>query len=242
MYDPVLTSFLTVDPLCEMYYSISPYAYCGNNPVNAIDPNGKLVIFINGMHFENGGTRDYWDKNGGGFATAVMNHLQDWNDDYIDGSHGGKRSFPWNNSTTDRMDVGFKKGESYARTFRILYKNEDGSFKESIKIITHSMGAAYAKGFIKGLIAGGIPIDLVEFEADFAPYQPKKQEAIEGVKTYQFSHSKDWVAGNDKMNGAEYIDTSSDQNQTHWIEDFRDQIQNLPEGKYRIENGRIVPY
>jgi RHS repeat-associated protein len=33
-------SFTTRDPMAEKYYSISPYAYCGNNPVNRIDPNG----------------------------------------------------------------------------------------------------------------------------------------------------------------------------------------------------------
>jgi hypothetical protein len=27
--------------MCEKYYHLSPYAYCGNNPVNAIDPNGN---------------------------------------------------------------------------------------------------------------------------------------------------------------------------------------------------------
>jgi hypothetical protein len=30
-----------VDPHVEKYYSISPYAYCEGNPVNATDPNGK---------------------------------------------------------------------------------------------------------------------------------------------------------------------------------------------------------
>lgn len=29
-----------MDPLCEKYYSVSPYAYCNNNPVNKIDPDG----------------------------------------------------------------------------------------------------------------------------------------------------------------------------------------------------------
>ena len=44
-YDPILARFTTMDPLCEKYYSISPYAYCGNNPVNLIDPTGKEVYY-----------------------------------------------------------------------------------------------------------------------------------------------------------------------------------------------------
>ena len=39
-YDPVLCQWDRMDPLCEKYYGISPYAYCANNPVNRIDPNG----------------------------------------------------------------------------------------------------------------------------------------------------------------------------------------------------------
>lgn len=38
--DPAICQFTTVDPLCEKYYHISPYAYCGGNPVNRIDPTG----------------------------------------------------------------------------------------------------------------------------------------------------------------------------------------------------------
>ncbi len=53
------------------------------------------------------------------------------------------------------------------------------------------MGAAYAKGFIEWLIAAGVPIELIEFEADFAPYQPSKQKAVLCIDTYQFSHSED---------------------------------------------------
>ena len=40
-YDPCIMRFTTMDPMCEKYYHLSPYAYCGNNPVNAVDPDGK---------------------------------------------------------------------------------------------------------------------------------------------------------------------------------------------------------
>ena len=40
-YDAALGQFTTMDPLCEKYYHISPYAYCGGNPVNRVDPDGE---------------------------------------------------------------------------------------------------------------------------------------------------------------------------------------------------------
>ena len=40
-YDPAVCQFTSIDPLCEKYYHVSPYAYCGGNPVNRIDPDGR---------------------------------------------------------------------------------------------------------------------------------------------------------------------------------------------------------
>lgn len=37
------TTAMSVDPLCEQYYWITPYAYCLNNPVKFIDPDGREV-------------------------------------------------------------------------------------------------------------------------------------------------------------------------------------------------------
>lgn len=38
---PDVGRFTTIDPLAEKYYSISPYAYCANNPVKFIDIKGE---------------------------------------------------------------------------------------------------------------------------------------------------------------------------------------------------------
>ena len=46
LYDPALVVWTGVDPLADEYGGISPYAYCGDNPVNVIDPDGKKVIPI----------------------------------------------------------------------------------------------------------------------------------------------------------------------------------------------------
>ena len=46
MYDPFTARWTAVDPMAGKYYSISPYAYCVNNPVNVVDPDGKDGILI----------------------------------------------------------------------------------------------------------------------------------------------------------------------------------------------------
>ena len=43
--------FTTMDPLCEKYYSTSPYAYCNNNPVKYIDPDGREIE----IHYQENG-------------------------------------------------------------------------------------------------------------------------------------------------------------------------------------------
>ncbi len=39
-------NWLSVDPLAEKYYSISPYSFCGNNPVNRIDKDGREWSYV----------------------------------------------------------------------------------------------------------------------------------------------------------------------------------------------------
>ena len=46
-YDPILGRWDRMDPLCEKYYSVSPYAYCHNNPVMLVDPDGREVRIEN---------------------------------------------------------------------------------------------------------------------------------------------------------------------------------------------------
>ena len=41
-YSSAIGRWLAVDPLAEKYYSISPYAFCNNNPVNLVDPDGRF--------------------------------------------------------------------------------------------------------------------------------------------------------------------------------------------------------
>ena len=39
-YYSAVPGFTRIDPLCEIHYELSPYLFCGNNPVNLVDPTG----------------------------------------------------------------------------------------------------------------------------------------------------------------------------------------------------------
>ena len=65
-YDPCIMRFTTIDPMCEKYYHLSPYAYCGNNPVKYVDPNGESTQVIeleNGTYQVIGGDINDDDRN-----------------------------------------------------------------------------------------------------------------------------------------------------------------------------------
>ncbi len=50
--DPVPGRFITLDPLAEKYYNLSPYAYCAGNPISFVDPDGRKVFFAPGSSNE----------------------------------------------------------------------------------------------------------------------------------------------------------------------------------------------
>ena len=220
-YSPIHGRFTSLDPLCEIDYAISPYAFCRNNPVRYTDPTGNIVLFINGfcVNPSESGNSNYWL----GTDRYIMNLFNDYNALYFDGACGSYNIFSLNPDY--RKFVGEINGKTYAKTIFSDITDKNGNINESIKIISHSMGGAYAKGFISSLVEymtlNDIPLSTIEFEADFAPFQPKSQDAIFSIKTFQFSHSDDFIAGDDAINGAIYNSSNyGDAKAAHSISSF----------------------
>ncbi len=247
--EPEVTSrFLQPDPLAAKYPNVSPYAYTVNNPINAVDPDGRLVIFINGQHNNNAGLY-YWRQIG--FDLRVMNHLNDYNAIYRDGAIGG-----WHNTLREgRARNNFYADNRYDAGYRQALRDFDAitarlSPEETIKIITHSYGSMYGRGYVaalKKLIRSSsdpaINAIQIDFIADFAPFQPTSYDAISGEgigPTLQFSHCGDRVAGCDASEGAEQQDIEDGNNKRHSLSEFSDQIKNLPAGRYQVKNGKLI--
>ena len=55
----ILTGWLSVDPMADKYPSLSPYAYCGWNPIRLVDPNGEDIEIV-----DNDGKKYTWTISG----------------------------------------------------------------------------------------------------------------------------------------------------------------------------------
>jgi RHS repeat-associated protein len=260
-FDALVGIWNSVDPLWAKYPALSPYTYAAQNPTSAYDPDGRLVIFINGNHYGDGGSSLYWlDKLDNGeyvaFDNLIMKHFGDYNTRYVDGALGGWAPSNWNRLSNDlRKEEGLKQGlEDAGRILSGLEHDKDGNIIESIKVVTHSMGAAYAKGYIAGIKeyaqkqkVNGLQI----IEADFAPLKPLEQSAVDGVPTFQFSNEDDGVASNSwppffstpgKISGVKdsrYFN-EKEKGRGHSLNFFLDKVKNLPAGKYKVVDGEII--
>jgi len=148
-----------------MFPGVSPYSYAMNSPLNAVDPDGKVVIFINGYYGWPtaaccGGTKEHWDSK---WVSRVQNQIGDSKARYYDGSLGGPSGVLFgqgdhvlgNSSSMDpatRRLAGYNLGKTEAADIvNSLQKDEHGNITESIKFVTSSMGAAYQRGFSQAI-------------------------------------------------------------------------------------------
>lgn len=215
-YDPAIGRWTSVDPLAEKYASVSPYVYALNTPINAYDPDGRLVIFVNGFRkaaytdyllnspspgystapwnhsnkFFRNDEFNYWGGNNG-FSGRISNGLRDYNQLYVDGM------FSPHSTGSERYDRGYSDGKLLAQKIKDGKLNLNG---ETIKLVGHSHGGAHASGMAAALIDAGLP---VEYLLLFAPHQPGQFSAPCGLScgAYQFSRTGDHVSSDQSQLG-----------------------------------------
>ena len=241
-YNKLNGRWLAQDPLAEKYRNISQYGYCADNPVSAIDWQGKLIIFINGYtpYKSQQGTQKYWQATIDGqeidFAQATMEQLNDNNALY---RHGGNSPIP-----RRRMLRGEQQAALDFDSIIESINSSDETVPETIKVITHSMGAAYGKGYVKKLKQllkenGYGKSVLISLVADFDPYQANHLAPVKDVFTMQFTHDgfladyRQWEL--DDENYFENPDCSS-----HAIVSFINKIIKLEEGTYAWDGEKWV--
>ena len=137
-YYSILGRWDRVDPLCEKYYSTSPYVYCENDPVNAIDPDGRFGFKVLAKAAYKVGKTVA--KNGLSSLTKSATYAAAFNDVVEDAN----TVFDSNASTGDRVVAGlsllsevigpvsYKEGKTFISSVKRL--NQKDKLQESAKI------------------------------------------------------------------------------------------------------------
>jgi RHS repeat-associated protein len=80
MYDATVGRWFNMDSMAENYMSITPYAYCLNNPVLFVDPDGNYVyIYHQGQEYTyRDGTLYYWNTEGSKGYWAIYDGMDNF--------------------------------------------------------------------------------------------------------------------------------------------------------------------
>lgn len=101
--DPRTSLWLSTDPMELKYPNISTYAYCANNPINAIDPNGMNPIYdINGNFLgtdDKGIAGSYVIMNKNDFVQG-MSHKSALEKQYLNAIENDARQKIWDHHAT----------------------------------------------------------------------------------------------------------------------------------------------
>jgi len=102
-YDPIQIRFITMDPLAERYYGVSPYVYALNNPIKYVDPDGQVVRLANNYV---GGMENIARIAATNYGSQMMSHLIGQRRVYYLNSTFWTRSSGYNPSNGDINYVG----------------------------------------------------------------------------------------------------------------------------------------
>ncbi len=219
MYDATIGRWSIVDPAADVLEMSSPFVYSLNNPINFVDLDGELPIFINGRVMSNSlrGNASYWDeqlletiKNSGIANPGGELHFVDGDrySTHFGGRDGHRLSANgnWINGNTPSARHGSGYYEAKRDFNKILSKlardPDSGKIIEKIQIYSHSRGAAFATGYTEGLLEmiGKFsdqfedPLNVIQYVLHLAPHQSGSLQAFSGNE-YSISHNGDILSG-----------------------------------------------
>ena len=199
------------DSKAEDYYPISPYSYCGGDPVNKGDYNGKAIIFVNG--FRPGvGCRDqarYGSGNNSYPSVYKEDKAKYWDSDivqYYKVQFEDDNTLFTSGSASPVSTAAQREEEGGVKALILDLKVSEGTIAldkgEPIRIVSHSQGGATAAGMAKTLLEYGYNVEIVEY---ITPHQATDFTHPDGVEGIQYDQKYDRVvSGQGAIEGVEH--------------------------------------
>jgi len=196
----------SIDPLYEKYYSISPYSYCGGNPINRIDPDGMdwfqnsqtgAVVYVSDLHQgAEKGMEKGWEYMGeNNMFMSDKNDIAN-SDQILAAKNGGNTQVNENNPLTHNDDQVvtsmFLKGDNATKfmsdrgfdfkpTQQIRYENEITFYPESgVNVVNGQQVFITEK-------SGYVPIGAIEDR--YTPKGKIKDNGFSSVGRFQISYT-----------------------------------------------------
>ena len=145
-YDAAIGRWGTMDPHAENYYSWSPYAYVGDNPIIRTDPTGK----------------DWWTTSD---STQIANFINSV------GSGQNVHDFSgWEHHTKKPKDIGLLGFDDVAGQFYMMTGDVAKSFDTNIKPGLTSEGMGYSGAFVYEYEGPYFWRYAYKFAYDFTPF------------------------------------------------------------------------
>ena len=181
---PMAGAFTSPDALAHEMPWLSPYIFCGGDPINLSDPTGNIILFING--YVGFGSPQagapYWNGEKSGFVRGAEHYFHDNNVSFVAVKHNVL-------STADqRIEAGREYGAEHLSEI-----SESLSPDETCKIVTHSMGAAYGEGIAQALIENGIEVEQIVHLNPFQAGDIESISAEHNTTTIDYQNPNDLV-------------------------------------------------
>ena len=196
-----LMRFFSPDQLAEANPGVSPYSYCAADPINAIDQDGNIVIYVNGLDAFGAqpAGAPYWGGRNSAFVKGAAEFFNDNNLLFIpvkyfpDIKMREAISVYLSAATTIPLKIDpnsnffasnrYQMGYDYAKQ-NITEITASLNENETIKLVGHSMGCAFIEGMAKYFTENDIPVSHIvhinAFQGDkFSSVNSDQTETIE---------------------------------------------------------------